>query len=138
MSNMKVELFLPHDFLLACDLYYEQPERVIQQFVESVSFPEYYSGRANKEKEYGTSFFLEFQKRPNNRPFPAKKIREKYLDYQIIVWDTAEELESINSKFELLTQFYREWHFELIKNISRKDAIINQTEREKYFGYKFK
>jgi len=134
---MKVELFMPQGFLLACDLYYEQPDRVIQQFVESVSLPEYYSGKADNEKQFGTSFFLEFQMRPNSRPFPAKKIREKYLDYQTIVWDTIDQLESIDGKFELLDQFYTEWHFELIKNISKKDAIINQAERKKYFGYKF-
>src|SRR5690606_19661910 len=134
---MNVELYLSHGFLLACDLYYEQPERVIQQFVESVSLPEYYSGKANNEKQFGTSFFLEFQMRPNSRPFPAKKIREKYLDYQTIVWDTTDQLESVDGKFELLDQFYTEWHFELIKNISKNDAIINQAERKKYFGYKF-
>jgi hypothetical protein len=135
---MKVDVFLPRDFLLACDLYYEQPEKVIQQFMESVSLAEYYSGKTNKEKQYGTSFFLEFQMRPNSRPFPAKKIREKYLDYQTIVWDTINQLENIDSKLELLDQFYREWHFELIKNISKNDVIINQAERKKFFGYKFK
>lgn len=134
---MKVNLFLPQNFLIAADIYYERPERIVQQFVESVCLPGYYSERINKEEELATSFFLEFQSRPHNRPYPAKKVREKYLDYESIVRETADQLEIVENRFELLDQFYTEWHYELIKNISKNDAIINQSDREKLFGYKF-
>jgi len=136
-NNMKVELFIPQRFLIACDLYYELPDRVIQQFVESIDLPEYFSGKSSKEKELATAFFLEFESRPSSRPFPAKRVREKYLDYESIVKDSVEQLENVDNRYELLDQFYSEWHFELIKNISKNDAIINQADRKKYFGYEF-
>lgn len=134
---MKVDLFIPQRFLIACDIYYEQPERVIQQFAESVNLPAYFSGKSSKEKELGTAFFLAFESRSNSRPFPAKKVREKYLDYESIVKESIEQLENVDNRYELLDQFYSEWHFELIKNISKNDAIINQADRKKYFGYEF-
>lgn len=134
---MKVDLFLPQSFLLGCDLYYEQPQRVIQYFIEAISLPEYFSRKANKEKEYATLFFLEFQSRPNSRQFPVKKIREKYLDYQTLVFEAADQLDNVDNKFEMLDQFYTEWHFELIKNISKNDVIINKEERKNFFGYQF-
>lgn len=134
---MKIDLFIPQRFLIACDLYYEQPERLIQQFVESVNLPAYFSGKSSKEKELGTAFFLAFESRPNSRLFPAKKVREKYLDYESIVKDSVEQLENVDNRYDLLDKFYSEWHFELIKNISKNDAIINQADRKKYFGYEF-
>lgn len=133
---MNVNLFLPRNFLLATDIYYEQPERIIQKFIESVCLPGYYSGRMNQEEKLATSFFLEFQSRPNNRPYPAKRVREKYLDYESLVRESADQLEIVENRFELLDQFYAEWHYELVKNISKNDAVINQADRLELFGYK--
>jgi len=135
---MNIDLIYPANFLLACDLYYEQPERVIQYFLDGISLPDFYAGKDKMEMLHATSFFLEFESRPNKRPYPAIEVRERYLDYETVVLDTVEQFEEMEDKVEVLKSFYQEWHFELIKNISKNDAIINQAERKKLFRYRFK
>lgn len=54
-----INITLPEDFNILCNIYQIRPETIIQKFIEQVSFPVFYSN-TNGEERWATFFFLNY------------------------------------------------------------------------------
>jgi len=55
----QIQLSLPEDFSMLCTIYQIKPELILEQFINQVSFPRFYSNPNGSEK-WATYFFLTF------------------------------------------------------------------------------
>lgn len=57
--KIKITITPPEDFMVLCDLFKVEPQELLQQFVERVSFPFYYS-QPDGDERWATLFFLQY------------------------------------------------------------------------------
>jgi len=134
---MTIELYLPKDFLQACDIHYVQPEQMIHYFVTSVALAPHFAGTADESQHLGTAFFLAIDAQHNRRRLPLPRLRNQFMDYAAIVVEAAADIPSAQERLELFKSLYATWHMELIRHISKNDAVIDRAERKQRFGYQF-
>jgi len=73
-----IQLSLPEDFSMLCTIYQIKPELLIQQFVDQVSFPGFYSN-PNGSSKWATYFFLNFLDREESKYEVDRELENHYL-----------------------------------------------------------
>jgi hypothetical protein len=74
----QIQLSLPEDFSTLCTIYQIKPELLIQQFIDQVSFPGFYSN-PNGRSKWATYFFLNFLDREESKYEVDRELESHYL-----------------------------------------------------------
>ena len=75
----QIQLSLPEDFSMLCTIYQIKPELILQQFIDQVSFPRFYSNPNGSEK-WATYFFLNFLDREESKYEVDRELENHYLN----------------------------------------------------------
>lgn len=73
-----IQVSLPEDFSTLCTIYQIRPELLIQQFIDRVSFPGFYSN-PNGSNKWATYFFLNFLDREESKYEVDRELESHYL-----------------------------------------------------------
>ncbi|WP_158798660.1 hypothetical protein [Pedobacter sp. L105] len=74
-----IHITLSEDFETLCSIYQINPEYFVQQFINQVSLPEYYSSPSNNNR-WGTLFFLQFLEVELSHYEVNRELEEHFLD----------------------------------------------------------
>ncbi|MNV64906.1 hypothetical protein D3C71_1575710 [compost metagenome] len=107
--NLKVSL--PQDFTILCDLFQVSPETIIQNFINKVSFPFYYS-RPDGNERWATLFFLNdiTENYPNiEEEFP---LHEPFMDAlaEVVFNHSGTEPKNIEKAEIAGRKIMKKWH----------------------------
>lgn len=151
---MEIDVVLPPEFEIACDILYVKPVEVIQAFIANVSLAHYCStdqfliakSRAIESSEdskldtpiclngdlrlMATDFLISYNSVFNERLMPAKKIHEKYLGEFPGLINQLKCEPIVEMRYYKLLMFYNDWHKELINNMSENDALIDVKSKK--------
>lgn len=114
--KMTIQIEIPDDFRMVCEIFDFSPEEVIREFTKWVSLPRYFSD-VEYEHRWANLFFLDYIDLMEHRQAQPNDIHEKYMN---ILNKRTEAAKSSQKRENACREVLNEWH----------EAVKRQKDKE--------